>query len=37
MRNYKENCPSLWNDMKNEWYSEDDMKDENDMCIDYKA
>ena len=26
MRNYKENCPSLWNDMKNEWYVDDDMK-----------
>ena len=23
---YKENCPSLWNDMKNEWYVDDDMK-----------
>ena len=26
---YKENCPGLWNDMKSEWYG-----DENDICID---
>ena len=36
---YKENCPSLWNNMKSEWYGDDDMKNEivRIKCIDYKT